>query len=114
MKAVDRVKLVDRARALFDALDRFPLEEKVKAINSIRELLHKKSPFSEEPVDFVKWVPFEDVHANDYNPNTVAPPEIKLLQHSISEDGYTQPIVSWKKEGLYEVVDGFHRNRVGR
>jgi ParB-like chromosome segregation protein Spo0J len=39
---------------------------------------------------------------------------MKLLEHSISEDGYTQPIVAWKNNGHFEVVDGFHRNRVGR
>ena len=48
--------------------------------------------------------------ANDYNPNSVAPPEMKLLELSIKEDGYTQPVVTWKREdGAQEVVDGFHR-----
>jgi ParB-like chromosome segregation protein Spo0J len=55
-----------------------------------------------------------EVQANDYNPNSVAPPEMELLRQSIGQDGYTQPIVSWFREGIYEVVDGFHRNRVGR
>ncbi|WP_423790129.1 ParB N-terminal domain-containing protein, partial [Listeria monocytogenes] len=57
----------------------------------------------------------EQVTANDYNPNSVAPPEMKLLAHSISEDGYTQPIVSWlRSDNVLEVVDGFHRHRVGK
>ncbi len=52
--------------------------------------------------------------ANDYNPNSVAPPEMKLLERSIQADGYTQPIVSWHRDDVYEVVDGFHRHRVGK
>jgi len=62
----------------------------------------------------VRWVPSGIVYSNDYNPNAVAPPEMKLLERSIREDGYTQPIVAWSRDGIYEVVDGFHRNRVGR
>lgn len=89
--------------------------ERVEAINSIRRAIHSISPFASEPVDCVQWVPAQNVHANDYNPNSVAPPEMKLLEHSIMEDGYTQPIVAWPQEdGTNEVVDGFHRNRVGR
>ena len=60
------------------------------------------------------WVESDDVSANDYNPNSVAPPEMKLLELSILEDGYTQPIVSFLTEDKREVVDGFHRNRVGK
>jgi ParB-like chromosome segregation protein Spo0J len=67
------------------------------------------------PVSRVRWVPTESVGANDYNPNSVAPPEMKLLRISIEEDGFTQPIVVWEREpGVYEVVDGFHRHLVGR
>jgi ParB-like chromosome segregation protein Spo0J len=67
------------------------------------------------PVSRVLWVPAEKVHGNDYNPNTVAPPEMKLLRVSIESDGFTQPIVVWQAEdGEYEVVDGFHRHLVGR
>jgi ParB-like chromosome segregation protein Spo0J len=62
----------------------------------------------------VLWVDAEQLQANDYNPNVVAPPEMRLLQRSIMTDGYTQPIVAWPVEDGYEVVDGFHRNRVGR
>lgn len=92
-----------------------PLDKRVEVINELREALHKVSPFSTEPVDFVKWVKNPLVHANDYNPNSVAPPEMELLRHSIAEDGYTQPIVSMPDaDGLYEVVDGFHRHRVGK
>jgi len=66
------------------------------------------------PVSRVQWVPIEQVHANDYNPNAVAPPEMALLRLSIEVDGYTQPIVVWQvQDKEYEVVDGFHRYRVG-
>jgi ParB-like chromosome segregation protein Spo0J len=81
----------------------------------LREALHEISPFQNEPVDFVKWVPCDQVVANDYNPNSVAPPEMQLLEVSIVNDGYTQPIVTWPKDdGTTEVIDGFHRNRVGK
>jgi len=89
-------------------------KELVEAINDIRSEIHKYSPFKTEPVDCVLWVKNEVVTANDYNPNTVAPPEMKLLEHSILEDGYTQPIVAWKIENGFEVIDGFHRHRVGK
>ncbi|MFD2234809.1 IbrB-like domain-containing protein [Phaeospirillum tilakii] len=84
-------------------------------INALRLLLHEHSPMRQEPVDCVLWVPAESVHANDYNPNSVAPPEMRLLQLSIMADGFTQPLVTWPDApGQYEVVDGFHRNRVGK
>lgn len=106
--------IAKRAMELFDELDNLLLAEKIEVINEIRISLHKKSPFSYEPVDCVVWKPIERIAANDYNPNTVAPPEMKLLELSILEDGYTQPIVAWDNGDAYEVVDGFHRNRVGR
>lgn len=66
------------------------------------------------PVSNVVWVPTELVDANDYNPNSVAPPEMKLLELSIESDGFTQPIVVWQNGDRYEVVDGFHRHLVGK
>jgi ParB-like chromosome segregation protein Spo0J len=66
------------------------------------------------PVSFVKWVATEKVFGNDYNPNKVAPPEMKLLEISIQEDGFTQPIVVWEVDDGYEVIDGFHRHIVGK
>jgi ParB-like chromosome segregation protein Spo0J len=66
------------------------------------------------PVSNVVWVPTETIFANDYNPNTVAPPEMKLLKISIESDGFTQPIVVWETSAGYEVVDGFHRHLVGK
>lgn len=107
--------LVAQFEALASQLDALPLAERIDALNRIRVALHRHSPFLNEPVDCVQWVPLDRVSANDYNPNTVAPPEMRLLEHSVTEDGYTQPIVSWQTEpGHFEVVDGFHRNRVGR
>lgn len=68
------------------------------------------------PVYGVLRVPLEKIKANDYNPNAVAPPEMALLETSIWEDGFTQPIVTFhdKGEDIYIVVDGFHRYTVGR
>lgn len=94
--------------------DDFDFEDKVELVNELRELLHEFSPFKNEPVDFVRWVKSDDVVANEYNPNKVAPPEMELLEISIMNDGYTQPIVTWPRDGISEVVDGFHRSRVGK
>ena len=99
---------------LCEEIAALPEDEKVKALNRARSELHKISPFKSEPVDCVLWVPADQVEANDYNPNTVAPPEMRLLELSIGEDGYTQPIVAWGKNDYYEVVDGIHRKRVGK
>lgn len=96
-------------------ISHLPLVDKVDALNEIREALHSISPFNTEPVDFVRWVKSDFVKANDYNPNSVAPPEMELLRLSISNDGYTQPIVSMANDdGTREVIDGFHRHRVGK
>lgn len=101
-------------KGIIDEISNMELADKVNAINTIKEELKKVSPFINEPVDSVQWVAEELVIANDYNPNTVAPPEMELLHTSIQEDGYTQPIVVYQHDGIYEVVDGFHRNRVGK
>lgn len=107
--------VMDRCRAAIADLATVPEEDRIEAINQIRLALHEVSPFRAEPVDCVLWVRSETVDANDYNPNSVAPPEMRLLERSIAEDGYTQPVVTWVREdNSREVVDGFHRNRVGR
>ena len=66
------------------------------------------------PVYKVVAVPVEKIEPNAYNPNSVAPPEMKLLYESIKEDGYTMPIVCYyvKEEDKYIIVDGFHRYRI--
>lgn len=68
------------------------------------------------PVMKVKMVDADKVIANDYNPNKVASPEMKLLIHSIEQDGLTQPVVTFydSETDLYIVVDGFHRYTVLR
>lgn len=106
--------MTESMKNVISEIESMSLDEKVKAINEIKQELKRISPFTKEPVDCVQWVKEELVHANDYNPNTVAPPEMELLHISIQEDGYTQPIVVWQHDGIYEVVDGFHRNRVGK
>ena len=69
----------------------------------------------QHPVARIYWIPVPLIEANDYNPNVVAPPEMRRLELSIDEDGYTQPIVVWlRQDGKFEVVDGFHRYRIGR
>ena len=107
--------LVARAASLFAEIDGLDEGVRMDAVNRIRLALREHSPMRAEPVDCVLWVEQEAVHANDYNPNSVAPPEMRLLQLSIQADGFTQPIVAMAGEdGRYEIVDGFHRNRVGR
>lgn len=107
--------LTERDETLFKELDGLPLAVRVEAINQIRRRLHEHSPFADEPVDCVQWVRGDDVEANDYNPNTVAPPEMKLLELSIAADGFTQPIVAHREQQRRcVVVDGFHRQRVGK
>ena len=66
------------------------------------------------PVYNVQSIPVEKIRANAYNPNAVAPPEMKLLELSIWEDGYTMPVVCYylPEEDMYEIVDGFHRYTV--
>lgn len=104
----------DRILSIIPGYDQMSVDEQIDAINELKILLHEASPMRNEPVDCVLWVKNEMVRANDYNPNSVAPPEMELLRQSILEDGYTQPIVSFKEEDHITVVDGFHRNRVGR
>lgn len=107
--------IVEAAREVFQGLADLPDDERIDAINEIRLALREHSPMRREPVDCVLWVRSGDLHANDYNPNTVAPPEMELLKLSVMSDGFTQPIVAWPDEdGSWEVVDGFHRHRVGR
>lgn len=107
--------IVEESRVLFARLADMDDDARMDTINEIRKALREHSPMRREPVDCVLWVKAETLHANDYNPNNVAPPEMRLLQLSIMSDGYTQPIVAWPDEAdSFEVIDGFHRHRVGR
>ena len=65
----------------------------------------------DQPISEVQWIPIEKIYANDYNPNSVATQEMKLLYVSVKKDGYTQPVVVIydKAKDRYVIVDGFHR-----
>ena len=89
-------------------------DEKINALNQVRAILHEVSPLKHHPVDYVHWQKSEDVEANEYNPNAVAPPEMKLLIRSIEEDGYTMPIVTFPDADTIRIVDGFHRRKAER
>jgi len=104
----------EEARELFSGLAQLDEASRIDEINRIKVALSEHSPFAAEPVDCVQWVSADAVVANDYNPNKVAPPEMLLLEQSILSDGYTQPIVAHHDGSQYVVVDGFHRNRVGK
>ena len=69
---------------------------------------------SKSPVYNIIAVPVEKIKPNDYNPNKVAPPEMRLLYDSIKVDGYTMPIVCYydKENDEYIIVDGFHRYQI--
>lgn len=106
--------LLKRIDDFANDISELPLKELVEMLNEAREILHRVSPFKKEPVDFVKWVVCDQVVANSWNPNKVAPLEMELLELSIMNDGYTQPIVTFPENGLSETVDGYHRGRVGK
>lgn len=106
-------RMLNRVKScISEASAKLDQEELIEYLNQVKVKIHQVSPFASEPVDCVVWVKVDDVHANDYNPNKVAPPEMELLRHSINHDGYTQPVVTWDKEGAREVIYGFHRTRV--
>lgn len=108
--------LCHQMESICDQIERLPLEEQVEALNRVRLMLHRAGPFRDQPVDYVMWAPADKVQGNDYNPNSVAPPEMRLLNISIKKDGFTQSIVGWEPDGNeeIEVVDGFHRTRIGK
>ncbi|MDR1167589.1 MAG: ParB/RepB/Spo0J family partition protein [Heliobacteriaceae bacterium] len=66
------------------------------------------------PAYNVRPIPIEKIRANEYNPNSVALPEMQLLYDSIKQDGYTMPVVVYyhEEQDVYEIVDGFHRYTV--
>ena len=106
--------LIQQGQQIAEGLKYLPVEAQIRVLNEVRAALHAAGPFVNEPADAVYWVPVDQVIGNPYNPNVVAPPEMKLLEHSIRVDGYTQPIVGWGRDAEVEVVDGFHRHRVGQ
>lgn len=108
-------KITELAQQLaleIEALD--SVDEKIQALNEARYILHQVSPLRHHPVDYVHWQKSEDVEGNEYNPNAVAPPEMRLLIRSIEEDGYTMPIVSFPDVDTIRIVDGYHRRKSER
>jgi len=96
-------------------LQSLPEEECIAAVNALRQAIHTSSPFRDQPVDCVLWIKQDDITANDYNPNNVAPPEKRLLGKSLELDGFTQPIVVTESTPHhYEIIDGFHRHELGK
>lgn len=120
MKFTERTARMSYDKSLVDALcksisDCESSEGKVEMLNAIRKQLHEVSPLKHHPVDCVIWEKSDNVEANEYNPNSVAPPEMELLYRSIAEDGYTMPIVSYRNDdGQIRIVDGFHRRETER
>lgn len=85
--------------------------DKIQFINEAREYIHRNLAPVHQPIDFVRWIPIEQIEPNDYNPNSVAKVEMSLLYKSIKHDGYTQPVVAIHDpiKDKYVIVDGFHR-----
>ncbi|MFC6080885.1 IbrB-like domain-containing protein [Sphaerisporangium aureirubrum] len=114
--------IVADARQVFARLASLGNDARIDALNQLRLALAEHSPLAGQPVDCVVWVPAGQVRGNAYNPNVVAPPEMELLRLSVAADGFTQPIVAWPvtsddgdgEQVVYEVVDGFHRHRIGK
>lgn len=104
--------LTSSLKTLIDEID--DNDEKIDTLNYIRGQLHEASPLRHHPVDFVFWRKSDEVEANEYNPNSVAPPEMQLLYESILNDGYTMPIVSFQDTSTIRIVDGFHRRETER
>lgn len=86
----------------------------IELMNSIEDILYKYHPFKHNPVSRVRYIPLSKIHANSYNPNSVAQQEMRLLHTSIKEDGYTMPVVTFydREQDEYIIVDGFHRYTV--
>ena len=114
-------EILELANQLAEGIEVLPLEEKIEALNQARLKLSAVSPFQLEPIDCVQWVKADKIVANDYNPNSVARPEMKLLEHSVRKNGFAMPIITAQIETTgavivrpQKVVDGFHRHKVGK
>jgi len=100
-------KLTNELKASYDSA-----KNKDDFLYELQGYVHKElSDRKEQPVDWIRWVPIDKVQPNDYNPNSVAHVELKLLYTSIKHDGYTQPVVTIydAEQDKYIIVDGFHR-----
>lgn len=97
-----------------EILKDMPFDEKVKVFNEITQELYDWLDV-DHPALNVQLLPADKIQGNDYNPNKVAPPEMKLLKFSIKKDGVTMPVIvcdTEKGKKPYTVVDGFHRTTV--
>ncbi len=107
--------ILEKAKELAGMIDAIQdPDEKIQALNQVRAVLHDVSPLKHHPVDYVQWQKSEDVEANEYNPNSVAPPEMRLLLTSIKEDGFTMPVVTCPTKDTIRIVDGAHRRKSER
>lgn len=104
--------LDEQIKAICAQIEALPLEEKIEALNRIRSSLHEISPFRNEPVDLVLWVKSEDVIPNNYNPNVVYRPEMRLLEYSVKTYGVAYAIAAHRNSSEYIVVDGEHRHTI--
>ncbi|MCG9780687.1 IbrB-like domain-containing protein [Photobacterium damselae] len=103
---------------LFSSLD--SLDVKSLSLYDRVEIFNKLSDFSKKIIEFnhpvlnIKLIRSSLIKENDYNPNKVAPPEFKLLKHSINKDGVTMPVVVNKNNDTdyYTIIDGFHRSKL--
>ena len=86
-------------------------DDKIEFLNELKGFIHNELSPIRQPVDWVRLVPVSKVQANDYNPNSVATTEMRLLYTSILHDGYTQPVVTVYDDSIdkYVIIDGFHR-----
>lgn len=105
MKVGDVEKFLKQASKL-------PPTERIALYNRLSAKL-KAMVGLDHPVLGVELVPAEKILSNDYNPNRVAPPEMRLLKLSIAKDGVTMPIVVvGNPDGTHTIVDGFHRTAI--
>jgi ParB-like chromosome segregation protein Spo0J len=82
------------------------------------ELATLPAGIREQPINQVVWIHRDDIDANDYNPNHVAPPEMRLLRRSIVKSGWLFPVLvcppapTDTTDKPYIIVDGYHRWKV--
>lgn len=102
----------ERIRKYLKGCKKLDLADRVAIYNAMTDLLREMLEMK-HPVLAVKLIEAENVQSNDYNPNRVAPPEMKLLELSMSKDGVTMPVVAAKNDkGKHVIVDGFHRTQI--
>lgn len=86
--------------------------ELIVVINKLKTILANRSPFKFNPIEKVQWVRHNELIPNDYNPNKMALTERKLLEVSIKENGFTQPIVVQRTGVGFMIIDGYHRYNI--